>query len=413
MGDGRLDGWATIGRCWLSLARAVGVAVCGMCVFTAWAADCPIAADGALAADGAVAEARALLDGGQRAQALLLLQRMAAAAPEDCAVRDLLVRALRELQVDAAGYEMPATAQLGGRPWWSRAGSAVQHAGWLALEAGRDSNINSATARDTIELPLINYRSLALSPLLVRRASDYLGLEGGLAGARPLTPVLSLNAGVAGAARYNLAEAAYLPQSVNAWVGAEARFGAWRLSGAATVAQRRIGRFRLLDRQEVSLGVGVEASPGLEARIGVIHGSSKFPLFNGVHTEDRAAEASVRHAASGLALSTRIGAERSGGEIRDLDRDFSAYAIEWTWAPRSDGLLRIGLGRIRSTYLVDSALFVARRQDKVSLLSLAYTWRFQPGWSLAPKVIVEQNDSNIPLIAFRRRQLALELRRDW
>jgi hypothetical protein len=44
----------------------------------------------------------------------------------------------------------------------------IRLSGWAAVASGHDSNINSATARESIEVPLLNYKSLALTPQVFR-----------------------------------------------------------------------------------------------------------------------------------------------------------------------------------------------------------------------------------------------------
>lgn len=359
------------------------------------------------------AEVCGLVRAGRGAAAVLLLQRRLAVYPADAAARTLLEALLAELGAGPAAREVPGNAGLIGRPWWQRSLAMAQSAAWLAAEAGHDSNINSATGLSIIDLPLLNYRSLVLSPLLVRQGSAFLGLAGGVAAARPLAPALSVHAAVQASARYNAEEAAYLPQSYQARLGARGGFGRLTLEAAAGFEQRRVGKYRLVDRSEAGLTLRLDVSPEVRLGLAATGASQAYPLFNGLRTRSQITAVTARHLPSGLGLAAMALRERSLDGPRDLDRDASGVTLEWNRTVRGAGNLQVQWTATRSVYLEPSVLFATQRLDKSTLLSIAYAHRLAGAWTLTPRLVLEENASTIPLLAFRRRQVMVELRRDW
>ena len=295
--------------CWLlatvagTIASAAPAADSGDCVATA------------AAPDGEVEQAWQLAASGRRASALLLLQRRLALAPQDCVARAAILALLKDLGGDAAAYELPAAASLGGRPWLSRTFAPLRTGAWLALEAGSDSNINSATRLDGIELPLLNYRSLALNPVLVQRGSGFAGVDAGLLATTPLSPTASASAIVQVAARYNADEPTYLPHGYFAALGAEKWWSRTRLAGELIYLQRRLGRFRVIDRWQQGVSLGVEPLAGWRLSVQLSLADSRYPLFNAVDTSEQAGGVQLAHAPSGLSLAVQSGRERSRGPL--------------------------------------------------------------------------------------------------
>ena len=373
------------------------------------AGDCPAAA----APADEVLQARRLLADGRRAAALLPLQRRLAEEPQDCAARSAMLALLKELGGDAAAHELPAGATLGGRPWLSRTLAPMRTAAWLTFEAGQDSNINSATRLDGIELPVLNYRSLALNPVLVQRSSGFAGIDAGLVATRPLAPTASMSAIIQAAARYNTDEPSFLPHGYFAALTAERWWARTRLAGEVIYLQRRLGRFRVIDRWQQGASLGLEPVAGWRLMLHLSLAGSRYPLFNAVDTEEQASGVQLAHARSGMRLAVQSGRERSRGPQKDLDRDFDRFTLDWSRKLGNGDVAAIYLASGRSRYLEPSPLFLAQRLDKTRELVLWYRHRLDADWSLTPKLQLEENASTIPVVAFRRHQVLLELRREW
>ena len=368
---------------------------------------------GAAAPDVEVEQARRLAADGRRAAALLVLQRRLAEAPQDCAARGAILALLKELGGDAAAHELPAGATLGGRPWLSRSLAPLRPGAWVALEVGHDSNINSATRLDGIELPVLNYRSLALNPVLVQRGSGFAGIDAGLVATRPLSATASASAIVQAAARYNADEPTFLPHGYFAALSAEQWWARTRLAGEVIYLQRRLGRFRVIDRWQQGASLGLEPVPGWRLTLQLSLAGNRYPLFNAVDTDERAGGMQLAHARSGLTLAAQSGRERSRGPQKDLDRDFDRFALDWSKKLANGDLVAAHLATGRSRYLEPSPLFLAQRLDRTRELAVWYRHRLDADWSLTPKLLLEENASTIPVLAFRRHQVLLELRREW
>lgn len=367
----------------------------------------------AAAPDEQVEQARRLAAAGRRAAALLLLQRRLALAPQDCAAREALLALLKDLGGDAAAHELPAAADLGGRPWLSRALAAWRPGAWVALEAGHDSNINSATRLGSIDLPLLNYRSLALNPVLVARASGFAGIDAGLVSNRQLSPTASASLIVQASARLNAGESTYLPHGYLGGLAAEKWWAQVRLAGEAVYLQRRLGRFRVIDRWQHGASLGFAPMPGWRLSVQLSAASNRYPLFNAIDTREQSVGLQLGHAGSGLTATAASGHERAIGPQKDLDRDFDSLMLDWSFKRGNGDTLAARIGAGRSRYLAPSPLFLAQRLDKTSELAAWYRHGLGGGWSLTPKLSIEENASTIPVVAFRRRQVLLELRREW
>lgn len=363
--------------------------------------------------DGEVEQARHLAAGGRRASALLLLQRRLAVAPQDCAARAAILALLKDLGGDAAAHELPATANLGGRPWLSRTLAPLRTSAWLALEAGSDSNVNSATRLDGIELPLLNYRSLALNPVLVQRGSGFAGVDAGLVASTSLSPSASASAIVQAAARYNADVPTYLPHGYFAALAAEKWWSRTRLAGELIYLQRRLARFRVIDRWQQTISLGVEPVAGWRWSAQLSLADSRYPLFNAVHTDEQAGGVQLAHGPSGLTLAAQSGRERSRGPLKDLDRDFDRFTLDFSRKLANGDVLGAHMASARSRYLEPSPLFLAQRLDRTHELAVWYRHRLNADWRLTPRLTFEENASNIPVVAFRRHQVVLELRREW
>ncbi len=371
---------------------------------------CLSADPAALAATPAVIEC--LLDSGRHSVALLLAQRLVAAQPDDTAARSLLASALAALNADpaASAYDWPGSPR---KSLWRGLLDSVQHAAWIGVELGRDSNINSATSLETVPIPLLNYRSLQLDPLLVQRASPFIGVNAGAAVRKPLSASLAIGARASAAARVNSAQFEYLPHNYQGELSLIRHFGDTQLEFVADFAQDWVARFRFVDR----LGGGLRLSvPWLRQwNVEFSAGATRnhYPQFNGVKTTLIKGSAGITHAASGLSGSIHGGEEKAQGSTKDLDRRFAGVSLGWRWPVLERGTLFARIGTVRSEYLLPSPLFATQRLDTARDVELAFSYRWDAHWSVTPRMILEQNSSSIPLVSFKRSQALVEIRRNF
>jgi outer membrane protein len=67
----------------------------------------------------------------------------------------------------------------------------------------------------------------------------------------------------------------------------------------------------------------------------------------------------------------------------------------------------------RGKYSEVNALFDTRRVDSLYDLTAGMTWSFAKHWSLRPQVVYYKNKSNLPLFAYNRTDVSVNLRRDF
>jgi hypothetical protein len=357
------------------------------------------------------ANIRCLLAARRPAQAFLLAQRLFAARPDDAEARALVAAALAALNARPAAAEPYVAQGSGVAALWRSLANAVQGVAWIAVEIGRDSNINSATSLETIPIPLLNYRSLQLDPLLVRRPSGFLGLNAGGVLRKPLSAETAVGAQGIASARVNASETAYLPHNYLGQVSLLRRVGPVELVADLGVSQDWLGRHRVAERTQATGRVKLAPSPGWETDIAVAYAENVYPQFNAVRTTQTKTSAGFAHAPSGLSATLHSGVEMAKGSIRDLDRRFTGFALGWHLPVSANGSLMARVGEVRSRYLVPSALFAGERRDTAREIEIAYSWRLGDNWTLTPRLLAEENQSSIPLVAFKRVQGLVELRR--
>ncbi len=354
---------------------------------------------------------RCLLDSQRPGAALLLAQQLVAAQPEDARAQTLLSEALAALNVEPASYDLADWQGGAARPLWRSLLNAVQHAAWVGIEVGQDSNINSATPLDTIAIPLLNYRSLKLDPLLVQRASPFVGINAGAAVRKPLSGSLSVGARASASVRVNTAEYAYLPHSYQGEVSLTKRFGDIQLETEIGYAQDWVAGYRFVDRLGLAAKINAPLSRMWTMELGASVSQNHYPQFNAVKTMQTKGSAGIGHSLTGLSASIHGGEEKAAGDIKDLDRRFAGVALSWRWPLFERGTILARVGEVRSEYRLPSPLFATQRIDTARDFELAYSHRLSDDWLVTLRLIVEQNSSSIPLVAFKRNQALIELRR--
>lgn len=352
-----------------------------------------------------------LLDSKRPSAALLLAQRLLAAQPDDARARALLADALAALNVEPAAYEFSDWQGAGAKPLWRSLLNAVQHAAWIGIEAGRDSNINSATSLDTIPIPLLNYRSLKLDPLLVQRRSSFVGINAGAAVRKPLSSSLAVAVRGAAAVRLNSAEYAYVPHNYQGEISVTKDIGETQLEAELGLAQDWVAGYRVTDRLGIALRVNTPLLQTWRMELAAGGSQNRYPQFNDVKTTQTKGSAGFAHVPSGMSGSVHYGEEIASGDIKDLDRRFAGFSLSGRWTLLERGTLLARIGLVRSEYLLPSPLFATQRVDSASDMEVAFTYRLSDHWSVTPRVIAEQNKSSIPLVSFKRQQGMVEFRR--
>lgn len=342
---------------------------------------------------------------------ILLLQRQLALDPGDASARARLKELLRQKGVTGTALDLPAAPENERREWWLDVLPRLQHSAWQAFELGHDSNINSGTANDVVDIPLLNYRSLTLDRALVGTPSYFAGVRTGVVERYPLGPQWSLRAGGMAALRYNEAEYVYLPHSYEGEVVLERYAGLWRFALGASGTQRWVAGYQALARNSFNAELARVLAGRLLASLFVERSRNRYPLFEDTETDEDYARVTLSHAPSGLQGSLHFGRERASGKIKDLDRDFFGVSAAWVIPAGARGRLRLAFSAFQADYRQSSPLFLTTREDQNLELSAAYEYPLGRHWTVTPRVVHEKNRSNLDLTRYERTQCLVEARR--
>lgn len=319
--------------------------------------------------------------------------------PRGLALQDSILRMLGHRAEDETGS---TTTLPRDRP---RAG------GWLAIVGGYDSNANSGTDARELSLPL--FRGLIVDiedkfGELRRRPSSLIGAHAGFDATVPLSGQTQLQFLGFAAGRFNFNALDYLPRNYRLQAQADHRAGALRYALWLETDQRWINRYPTLDAQTAGIRVSAPAWQGYEISLFGAETRNKIPIFD-LRTREQRIGLSLRHATLPIRVSAFQGAERAYGEMKMLDRDLQGLAAEFS-IHLGPGRLDVSALTTRSAYVQLSQLFLSHRLDRFRELQVSYEYALSPAWSVTPRLVMQQNRSNVSLTDFDRSQFLAELR---
>lgn len=341
---------------------------------------------------------RCHLQQGSKARAILLLQRLVAQDPANLEAAALL------------NEQLAKAASLPSPPPPAEHGSL---SGWISAEAGHDSNINRATSAKVIDVPLLNYRSLALPDLLVQRRSGFAGLQAGMAYRMPLATSVRADLQAQASLRANFAETSYLPHNYSVSASVAQSWDKTTIGVSALMAQQWVAGYRLLERRGFRLHADITPSPNFVGGVSAEWADNIYPLFESLRTRENSLELRARYSPLNCEAAAFWGEETAPGSIKDLDRTFSGIRLGWRQRITESAVLAIDVATGRSGYRQFSRLFAAQRKDRQADFALALHVRLGRSWSATPRIIIERNDSSMALNGYRRTQYLAELRKDF
>lgn len=367
-----------------------------------------------ISTDTLIEQARAALNAGKDADALLMFQRVIASNPDRLNEPDLMdkIDGIYRLAGRTTPTSLRPTAVVGRDATWM----GFLTKGWLAVTAGSDSNINSASNLTSVPIPLLNNQSYPVpSPLLIEKSSTFAGFSGGLDLRRALSPQTRALFYGELQTRYNHAEAVYLPHNYYGAGAIQHSHGAAEFTASVSHMEQWVVRFRLLESDSIVTRASYNALPGLELSMAAEFRTVKYPYFSPVAARGKLLHLSARDSGKGLAVSLMAGRDSTGEHAPELDRNIGSWAIDWS---KDWGVHRVGLHASigHADYDATSQFFLTQRQDRNRVLAAEYSYGLDEAWKhwrLTPCLVDEQNLSNIPLSAYSRRQIMLELRREY
>lgn len=375
----------------------------------------------------------AALESGRIALATLHFERVLASNPNHAAARlDLgrayhllgdFNRARRELET-ALILNPPPAARTTIETHLARIETATRPriavSGYLEGTIGRDSNVNAATTQSAVFMPLLN-ASVNLPADAIGRSAPYQSVSGGAEIRHRIDDQFSVLANVDGKSRRNDGISSLDIDSID-------------VRGAIQYSDNSAHTVRLgMGRGELGLGGNDyrhTESINLEWRR-ALDQTSQATLFAqrlrmtyvpvAVVSEDAqldlAGLAWLRRFGPGdattLAAAVMAGHEQDLRARLDGARNLTSIRLGLFHQLRADLLAFGSLSMQSDRYERQNLLFQTYRRDSVADLSLGLEWRVAPDWILRPQFQTMRSDSNIVAHNYRRRDIAVTLRRNF
>ncbi|MDP2751594.1 MAG: hypothetical protein Q8O31_03165 [Rhodocyclaceae bacterium] len=283
---------------------------------------------------------------------------------------------------------------------------------WLAMELGHDSNISSASDMSSVHIPALN-RTVDVKKPLYAIPSDFFGISGGGEAAMKIsTHTRAFLSGIA-SARVNRNEIEFFPLHYAVSTGLTHQFGVTRWTLAGSLAERRLARYRLLVGRSLTGQVAFPTGTALETTLTLEWRDNLFPYFDQVRTQGLHYGLGFLHPASRSRLTLFSGEEASGGLEKSLDRKIHALDASTRMSGPLNSKIQLSAAWSQARYLERSPLFLVTRRDTTLLAAVELDYPINDAWHLTPRVIFEENRSNIPLTNFSRQQWSVTLRREF
>lgn len=294
--------------------------------------------------------------------------------------------------------------------------------GYIEFGAGYDSNVNSATDAESVEI-LGGLAEVALSDDSRERSDGFGRFEARVRGSQPVQPGVNVVAEGGYRGRNHADETQFNTGNLDASIGAVLRRPEWQLRGtlnfgrfyldgetyrnslgASGVYQRNLGQRTIGTASIEFADLTYDIRPALDSRIGVlgVGMSHTFPTKRRP-TVSGQVYAGAEQADSDSAQS-QAEAERELAGIKGAVR--MRLAPEWTFD---------GGAEIRASEYGEANPFLSSepRDETYYSLELALDWRPRARWTFGPRLRHSSNDSNIDLYEYDRTEIQVRARYDF
>jgi hypothetical protein len=302
------------------------------------------------------------------------------------------------------------------------AAAAAPRAGWSGYAqagAGRDSNVNVATAQGSIFVPSLGAQ-LILERAFVRDQDKYAALGFGLEYGRALAGSLAAVAGADIDVRSYAELDAFDSRTLDLHLGLHHRLEG-RDSLQYTLRHNDLELDHASYRRMQSASAEWSRLFGARARLAVGAQGYRIRYLRGFPASSSDLAALV--ASGTYAIDAATGTIGLAGLLAGYDdavaaradgdrRVFGASgALQRRFAGRLDGYAGITL--LRSDYLQENPDFGIARRDRQIDFAAGLSWGVADGWLLRPQVTRTRNRSNIPVNDYGRTEVSVTLRREW
>ncbi|MFN2310081.1 MAG: tetratricopeptide repeat protein [Gammaproteobacteria bacterium] len=289
----------------------------------------------------------------------------------------------------------------------------TQISAYVELRPGWDSNVASATADSSIEIPALGV--VTLSDASRARSDRFLDKHAGVTLVRPLDKRRALFADLAYRDRENVETQAYDTRSLGittglAWVNGSDR---WRVPLQYQTLYLANEQFRRV------LALGLEWSHDLDARNQLLGfgqlGAIRYPEDTNRDVGLRLAGVGWNHRPARLPLllsgSLYLGdesARRSAGEAHG--RGYFGARLGAQWNGIQAHTPYAALTWQRSDYAAANPVFLRAREETFRELRLGWNWQPQRHWNITAEAGLVDNGANIALYDYTRRQFSVGVR---
>jgi tetratricopeptide (TPR) repeat protein len=372
------------------------------------------------------------LDAGDAQQAIFALERVLAVNPNYLQARAEIARAYFVLgERDLARREFEAVKERGGeippearesidRYLSALAPQQTEFKGFVEVAFGYDSNVNSATGRSTIAIPVFGGAIAQLNPLGVREGAWFGGLGAGVSVSHPVSEQVALIGALSYGGKFN-------QQHADNFNTGQLDFSAGARWGAGSDAILGIfqGQRFWVDNETYRNSTGGTLqwlhnfNPAQQVTLFGQYAALRFP--------DQPPNDANRWIV-GIGYSQAFAAPYSpvfyisgyGGEQKETNSAFSWLGFN-PYGVRLGGQLTftdriLAFGSFsyeRRNYNGVEPLFLVERRDNQYDARLGVTYTFAPKWSLTPQVAYTNNQSNIELNEYERTVASVSVRRDF
>lgn len=376
----------------------------------------------------------AALNSGQADKASMILERVLAVDPLHAAARVDLGRAYyllgdtehaRAEFIRAQALKPPSSAQATIRQYLNAIDTtdnkpATRLSGYFEAGIGYNNNVNNSTTQSQIAIPALLDIVFTLNAANVKTADNYLGLAAGGEAIHPISPDLSVYAGVDLHNRNGMEYSAFDYVSLDGRIGASFNKNAEQFQGGLVAGTFYQGG-----------GAVNRNSTGLNAEWRHTYSSANQAVLFSQYLRYRYPDPTLasndfNQTIAGLGWMHLFADGRStvygsifGGNEHDTNRRIDGgktirgarLSGQASIAERLD--LFASAGVQRGKYDRTNSAFLVIRDDRQNDLTVGLTYRYRANWVFRPQISLIQNHSNIIVNQYDQADFSLTLRRDF
>ncbi|RME34317.1 MAG: DUF560 domain-containing protein [Gammaproteobacteria bacterium] len=373
----------------------------------------------------------AALDSGHKGEAVFAFERVLAVNPDHKLARAEIARAyfeLKEYQTAKGEFESLQGQAIPDevKETMSRYLAAIDQQlgalrtlwqGYVAMDLGYDSNVNSATSAGTVAIPAISSIPTQLSAAAVEQSDMFVRFSGGVSVRHRLTDDWLLHA--SGNAFNRQTES---PFSTSAFGG---HAGVTRLLGNHSLTLAVQGQEFFVDQATFRNVLGLQGQWGYQ-----YDNRTRFSAFvqylDLTYPTQKPRDAT--RIVGGVGATRALMGKRSPvifasvyGGVEDEQHSGVPHLGHDLVGGRAGGQIKLrhdidlfgALSYEYRDYHGPDPLFIATREDQQWDATVGADWRFARNWKLTPKVSYTDNNANITIYAYDRLVAGVSLRRDF